>query len=222
MSNWQAFIGIIAGVISLFGYLPYIVAILQKKTKPNRATWCIWTIIGFMLVASYYSSGANNTIWLPLCAAFSQLIIAILSIKYGEGGWNRFDQTCLIGVALSLFLWWYYNSPMIALFINISMDFFGALPTIKKSYFQPQTEDIIPWIIFLFASIVNFFAIQEWDFIVLAYPFCYFFDTAIIVLFLLRPKLKFIIGCKSCQEKQINKSKTIIKKDKDTYYKYFN
>ena len=210
MSTWQAFIGVFAGLISLLGYLPYIVMVLKKKTTPNRATWWIWTIIGFILVASYYSSGATNTIWLPVCAAFSQLIIAIVSIKYGEGGLNRFDQICLLGAALSLLLWWHYNSPIIALFINIAMDFFGALPTIKKSYYQPKTEEPLPWIIFLVASIVNFFALQEWTFILLVYPLCYFFDTAIIVLLLLRSKLKFRLYPRNRVKRQNNNSETLL------------
>ena len=72
-----------------------------------------------MLGASYYSSGASHTIWVPVSYIFGPLIIAIISLKYGEGGWGSFDRVCLSGASISLFFWWMFSSPLIALITNI-------------------------------------------------------------------------------------------------------
>ncbi|MGB3756550.1 MAG: hypothetical protein WBA07_09280 [Rivularia sp. (in: cyanobacteria)] len=192
MSNWQEIIGIIAGFLSLIGFIPYIISIWKGKTQPNKATWCIWAIVGIIICTSYYLSGAINTIWVPLALAIGHVVIAILTLIYGKGGWNSFDKTCILGTGISLVLWWHYDSPLIALSINIAIDFLGALPTIRKSYRKPETEDLLTWIIFLLAHTLNLFAIKQWSFSVLAYPAYLFFTVATVVLLLLRPKMRFL------------------------------
>ncbi|MBD2302185.1 hypothetical protein H6G80_21300 [Nostoc sp. FACHB-87] len=189
MFHWQEVIGIVAGFLSLLGFLPYIFSIYQRKTRPNRVTWWIWTVVGFILCFSYYSSGAVNTIWVPVCSAIGHLTIAILGIKYGEGGWNRFDRWCLLTAGLSLILWWRFSSPSIALMINICIDFLGALPTIRKSYYQPHTEDIFTWSIFLLAHTLNLFALKNWSFNLSVYPLYLFGSTFTIFLLLSRTQI---------------------------------
>jgi hypothetical protein len=190
MGNWQATIGVVAGFLSILCFVPYIVTILQGKTKPNRATWWIWVILSFVISASYYSTGAGNTIWLPVCGGVGQFIIAILSLKYGEGGWNRFDRLCLLGVGISLLFWWQFNSSLIALLFNILIDFLGALPTIKKSYYQPETENILTWSLYLAASAINLFAIEHWSFALTVFPVYIFCINTSIVIFLIRTKIQ--------------------------------
>jgi hypothetical protein len=189
MSHWQATIGVISGFLSLLCFVPYIITTLQGKTKPNRATWGIWSILSIVISASYYSSGAINTIWLPIFGAIGQIIIVALSIKYGEGGFSVFDRFCLLGVAVSLLLWWQFSSPIIALMCNILIDFLGALPTIRKSYYEPETENTLTWILYLAASTLNLFALEHWSFALSAFPLYIFFINVVIVTVLLRPKL---------------------------------
>lgn len=183
-------VGKIAGVISLVAFVPYIVAILRGKTKPNRATWWIWTIVGIMLGASYYFSGANNTLWVPISYIIGPLAIAILSIKYGEGGWNRFDRYCLLGAMTSAILWWLFDSPFIALLINLFIDFLGALPTIKKVYKKPETEDRTAWVLFFLGNVVNLFAIETWVFTIAVYPVYMFCGNGIITTLVLLRRRK--------------------------------
>jgi hypothetical protein len=181
MANFQEIIGRIAGIISLVGFVPYILTILQGKTRPNRVTWWIWTVIGGMLCASYYSAGARYTLWVPISYVIGPLTIAVLSIKYGEGGWNKFDRLCLYGASVSLVLWWLLGSPLIALMINILIDLFGALPTIRKSYYEPETEDRLSWSLFLTGNSINLSAIQNWSLATSIYPLYLLSISAIIM-----------------------------------------
>src|SRR5690242_18066463 len=70
----QALLGALAGALSLLGFMPYIVEIVQGKTRPNRATWWIWTVVGAMLSASYYASGSPHAIWVPLSYVVGPLV----------------------------------------------------------------------------------------------------------------------------------------------------
>jgi hypothetical protein len=190
MFHWQTTIGVIAGLLCLVCFVPYILTTLQGKTRPNRATWSIWLILSLVLSAIYYTSGEFNTIWLPVCGAIGQIIIVILSIKYGEGGFSRFDRLCILGVGISLFLWWQFSSPAIALLFNILIDFLGALPTIKKSYYEPETENILTWSLYLVASTLNLLAIENWSLKLSVFPLYIFCVNVIIVTLLLRTKMK--------------------------------
>jgi hypothetical protein len=165
------------------------VEIMQGKTRPNRATWWIWTIVGAMLCASYYASGARHTIWVPVSYVIGPLVTALLSLKYGEGGSDRFDRACLGGSLLSLVAWWLARSPLVALMANMAIDLLGALPTVRKAYNAPEAESLRSWSVFLIADILNLFAIGSWSVATALYPSYLFTLALVLVLLMLRPAI---------------------------------
>lgn len=187
--NWQAKVGICAGLVGLIGFLPYIISTLQRKTRPNRASWWIWGILGVITGISYYYAGAENTIWVPACYAICQLITAVLSLRYGEGGWNRLDKFCLAGAGFSLLLWWFFNSPLVALLFTLIIDGLAAIPTVVKSYTEPEQESCFSWTIFLIANTLNLIALEEWSISLAAYPFYLFYLSSTLSILLWLPKV---------------------------------
>lgn len=190
MPDFTAIAGKVAGIISFAAFVPYIFAILKRTARPNRATWWIWTTVGFMIGASYYSSGANHTIWVPVSYIIGPAIIAVLSLKYGEGGWNWFDRSCVIGAGVSVALWWVFSSPLVALLINLFIDLLGALPTIRKSYREPEGEDRTTWVLFTIGNAINVFAIEVWAFAIAVYPIYMFLIDVAILAPLIWPRKK--------------------------------
>src|SRR5688572_397041 len=95
--NWQALFGVTSGVLSLVGLLLYARGVVAGPSKPSRATWLIWTLNSILLLTSYDASGAKETIWLAGGYAAGCFVIAMLTIKFGEGGWSRLDRICLVG-----------------------------------------------------------------------------------------------------------------------------
>ncbi len=173
--------GELAGVVSLLAYCVYIASIFKGKSKPNRATWWIWTVVGFILASSYYYSGATDTIWVPISNSIGPLVIAVIALKRGEGGWTRFDQMCLFGAAIGLFLWWIFNSALLALLSNLFVDFMGALPTVRKTYRDPLGENTWAWILFFTANTLNLFALNTLNFAIVIYPLYLFVISAVIL-----------------------------------------
>ncbi len=139
MNNFYEIAGIFAGITSFLAFFLYYVSILRRKTSPNRATWLILTVVGALIASSYYEIGARETIWVAISYVLGPFIAFLLSIKYGEGGWTRFDKFCLAGAIISLIFWWLSGLALITLLINIFIDFLGILPTIKKSYLNPKS-----------------------------------------------------------------------------------
>jgi hypothetical protein len=176
--------GRVAGLFSLAAFVPYILSTLRGRTKPNRATWWIWTVVGFLLAVSYYASGARHTLWVAVSYVLGPLITAILSLKFGVGGWTRLDRGCLLGAGAGTLLWWVSGSPLMALVINLVIDFLGALPTMSKAYADPGGEDPWAWSLFLLGNTLNLFAIEKWRFSIAVYPVYMFLLSALILLLL--------------------------------------
>ncbi len=177
--------------LRLYGYLR---GVSTGKEKPSRATWFIWTLNSVLLLPSYSASGAEDTVWLSAGYMAGCFIIALLTIKFGEGGWSRLDRFCLSGAVAGALLWAATGSALTMFVITLGIDILGVLPTIKKSWQYPDKEDVLAWSILLLGGVVSLFAVKEWSFTllsltVMAYPIQITFTTAIIVLFLLRPKI---------------------------------
>jgi len=158
-------LGEIAGIISFIAYTKYIISVFQGKTKPSRSTWWILTFVGILIFASSYSLEAKESMWIQLSYVIGPFIIGIQSLfpKYGYGtGLLKIDKICLFGSLTCILLWILFNSPLIALLGSIVVDFIGLIPTIKKSYTDPQEEDPVAWGMEMFASIINALGISVW------------------------------------------------------------
>ena len=186
----RAIVGLAAGLLALTAYFPYVINALSGKNRPNRATWLIWNILGLVLLGSYYSVGATDTIWIPLFNQLGFLAVLLVSLKHGEGGWDGIDRWCLGGAALGLASWAAFNSPLAALLISIAVDLFGAVPTLKKAYEDPEHEDRLAWIIFLAANTLNLFAVSQWTLGIASYPVYLFFLCLAMVIILFRKAYK--------------------------------
>lgn len=193
LGDIKVVLGLIAGVIAFLAYIVYVISIFRDKTKPNRATWWIWAFMGLVVGLSYYASGAENTIWVPFIEFIGPFSIALLSIKYGEGGLeNKTDLICLFGAIVSIILWIIFDNPVVALVTNLAVDSFAIVPTIKKSYLRPEGEDFWAWFGTGMADTLNMFAVERFTFAILIYPIYMLVSDLIIILILLLRKKSII------------------------------
>jgi len=186
--SYSAFFGIAAGIIGFSGFIPYIIGTLRGTTKPNKATWLIWAAMGAIIAASYFSAGATDSAWLPAAYAVGIFAVAALSLKFGERGWAKLDLFCLLGAGAGLLLWWLTSEPTFALYLTIVVDAIGFIPTFRKAYTNPESEDRLAWCLFLIADILNIFAISEWTLAQASYPVYVLVFTIVLNALLYLPK----------------------------------
>jgi anti-anti-sigma regulatory factor len=206
MNSFQSTIGIVAGALSIVAVIPYIVTTLRGQTQPHRITWWILSVLGLMMSASHFAAGGGSTVWVPLCGAIGQLAVAILSLRYGTGGWSHLDRLCLAGVGLSLVLWRQFDSPLLALGLNIAIDFLGCLPTIRKAQRDPAGEDVHTWCIYALSGGLNLLAVQRWTLAETVLPLYLALCPGLITLLLIRrywrwleAKYRFVQGVRLYQ-----------------------
>jgi hypothetical protein len=118
------------------------------------------------------------------------ITIALISLKYGVGGWTPFDRICLIGAAAGLLLWWVSGIPFTALAAGMLIDIIGYFPTMKKVWHDPGSEDRLTWGIFFVAAVLNLMAVDRWTLEIATYPAYIIVFNSIMLALLFRPLQK--------------------------------
>lgn len=172
--------------------IPYIWSIFKGRTRPARATYGILSVIEIINLASYVSAGATTTRWLFVALTFNAIFIFCLSLKYGMGGRNKFDILCLILASLAIVLWKTTNNPELAVYISVLAGFIGYLPTIKKAYLLPDTENTLSWGMYVVAATLNVCALTNLKPAVIFPPLCGFILSVIVTSLLIFPRWKFM------------------------------
>jgi hypothetical protein len=163
--------GYLSGIAILVSFVPYIRDVFLNKTKPERMSWLIWGILGFIALFSQFAKGGTFSLIMTGAQAAGDLFVFILAIKWGIGGFLKRDLFALIGAALGLFLWFITKEAAVALFIVIFIDGTGAFLTVIKSYEKPTTETVSSWVLTLIGGFLACLAVGKLNFILLAFPF---------------------------------------------------
>ncbi len=162
--------GLLSGVTIFLFFIPYTRDIFLGKTKPERASWFIWSVLNLIIFSALLSKQANYSLILPGSQALGDLFIFFLAIKYGVGGFLKRDIIALIGAGIGLVLWYITKEPLTAVLIAIFIDGTGYFLTIVKTYENPDTETASSWVLNFFGGLFACFAVGSLNIIYLIYP----------------------------------------------------
>ncbi len=162
--------GYISEIISVVCFLPYVRDILLKKTKPERASWLIWTMLGGIAFFSQLAKGASNSLWMPGVQTFGVILVFLLSLKFGTGGLSKRDLIALAFSGLGLGLWYLTKEAATALYIVIAIDAVGALLTAVKAYEDPESETMSTWFLSGLSGFFATLAVGSFNLVLLSYP----------------------------------------------------
>jgi hypothetical protein len=127
-------LGLLGGLFALSSVIPYIRDILLLRAKPQRSTFFIWLLLGTIALFSQFAKGASNSLWLPGLETFGCLMVFILSIKYGMGGFSKEDYVAILISIIGLIIWFFTKEAAIALYLVIFVDAVGLSLTLHKAY----------------------------------------------------------------------------------------
>jgi hypothetical protein len=114
------------------------------------------TLLTAVATIAEFSAGEYRTAIFTSTAVLETLIIVLLGLKYGHTKYTPFDVICQVGALFGFVLWAIFNSPAAAVIFAVSIDFIGALPTIRHSWLKPGEET---WITFAMAGAGGLLAI---------------------------------------------------------------
>ena len=177
----KAFFGILALLINLTGFVPYIYDIIHHKVKPQRVTWGIWTILTNIAFANQVINGGGWSAWFFGSSALLVTLTFVLSINRGVGGASQVDKIMLAAAALLLIYWLTLHETRFSTILTILIDCAGAIPTVLKAYHRPNTESYPQWVMAAIAGFFCLFAIGKADYILYLYPLYVVVINSVIV-----------------------------------------
>src|SRR5690348_15648637 len=102
----HSFFGMASGVVGIIAWVPYLRDVMRGKTKPERASFWIWGVLGVIIFSSQWAAGASWSLLLPAMDTIGIVIIALLAVKRGVGGFTRRDLVALGAAGVGLVLWY--------------------------------------------------------------------------------------------------------------------
>lgn len=185
--NWA----ILGAIINMIGGLSYLKDTWQLKNAPNRATWFIWALAPFIILAAQAESRVGVQALFTFTAGFTPLLIFIASFRNKKSFWKlrRLDYVCGALSILGLVLWLLADNPNLAIVFSIASDVLASFPTVVKSYTHPETESGPPFLWNIVGVSITLLAVQEFTFSGSAFTVYYF--LLVVTLFVL---IQFRVG----------------------------
>jgi len=162
--------GYASGILGTLGFLPYIRDVLAGKTKPQRASWLIWSVLVFIAFFSQLTKGATDSLWVTGVGAVGVTIVFLLSLKFGVGGLAKKDIAALVSAAGIILLWYLTKEAAVALLLVIVANSIGVSLTLVKAYRDPGSETMVAWVLTGVSGIFSVLAVGRVDLVLLAYP----------------------------------------------------
>lgn len=131
---------ILATVITLGSVVPYLRDILKGSTKPNLVSWITWTLLTGIATAAEIAAHEHVAAIFTGSAVVETASVVVLGIRHGYVKYSMFDIVCQIAAIVGIILWQLFNSPALAVVASVTIDFIGALPTLRHSWIRPGEE----------------------------------------------------------------------------------
>ncbi len=170
----------------------YLRSIFRWVTKPHIYTRLIWFLLMWVGFLIQYMNWWWPWTWVLWWAAIFQLAIVILSIKFWTKDITKFDTILLILSLLLIIVYLWIEEKLYALIMLIIIDMIAYLPTIRKTYNAPYSEDLFVWNIWSFKYVLSIFALSQYSFYTMAYPTAIIFMNVLFVWIILFKRIKLI------------------------------
>ncbi len=181
LNQWLIGISLALAVI---GTIPYTIDTLKGKTKPNRISWFLWSVVPLIGFGASVDAGTEtSTLVRLLITGLLPLFVFLATFMTPHGYWKlgKFDYLCGFFSIIALIIWLVAERPILAIFAAATADAFAFVPTIKKAWNHPKTETLSLYIISIISWGFLFFTIETWNIENTAFPLYLFFGSLLMV-----------------------------------------
>lgn len=143
--NWV----FVSAALGLIGSVRYAVATLSGSARPNLVTWSLWAaapLIGFF---AQLDAGVGLPAVQTLTAGVAPLVVVVSGLvsRHHRARIGPFDVSCGIVAALALGVWLGLGQAPAAVFVAVAADAIAALPTIRKAWLDPDSENVLFYVL---------------------------------------------------------------------------
>lgn len=163
-----------------------VVAIVQGKSRPNRVTWLVWAIAGWIAFSVQFLQGVLLPAVLTAVVAGIPTAILITSLLTGRGTWweSRVDQACLVLTLALIPLWLTLGTGDLGIALSITVHALAAIPTVAKVWRAPSSEPGVPYTAGMFNAVVTLLTLPMLTFATAGFA-VYFLTLCSVLAFLI-------------------------------------
>ncbi len=167
----KEWLSLLATILTILSFYPYIRAIAKNETKPHVFSWVIWGITTCLVFAAQLAGGGGIGAWPTGFSGVVSLYIAVLAYRYkSDIHISQLDWACLIGAFAAMGVWGLTSNPLWAVILLTIIDTLGFLPTIRKAYHRPFEENMTMYVIVFFRNFVGMAALETYSTTTLLFP----------------------------------------------------
>jgi hypothetical protein len=179
--------------VNLAACLSYVRAILKGDATPNRVTWLLWALVPLIAGAAQLRAGVGISTLVVLSVGAGPACM-LASFAKGTGSWKLgpFDYACGACSLAALALWAVTGDPVGAIVLSIVADAAAALPTLRKAWLAPATEDRFAYLISFVGMILGILSVREATFSAYAFNAYLLVASGALVLILYLPRRRYL------------------------------
>jgi hypothetical protein len=162
----------LGSAIGAIGSLFYVRDTLRGTTQPNRVTWLLWACAPLLASAVEFHSGVGLRTLTTFMVGFMPLLVFAASFHNPAAMWKirRLDFVCgalsLAGTAA----WLATQNGVVGIIAAIAADFLAGIPTMLKSWSNPESESVSSYIGAVISSGILLLTIDHWTTAVAGFP----------------------------------------------------
>ncbi|TCK27174.1 hypothetical protein [Pseudonocardia endophytica] len=155
----------VAAALGLIGSVRYAVATLVGSARPNLVTFSLWAaapLIGFF---AQLDAGVGLPAVQTLVAGVgpSFVVVSGMVSRHGRARIGVFDVACAAVAVLALGVWLGLGQAPLAVFVAVAADAIAALPTIRKAWRDPGSENVLFYVLIGAGATVTLLTITTWE-----------------------------------------------------------
>lgn len=182
-------IAIIAALLAVVGNLPYLWDIWKERVKPHPYTWFVWSIVSCIVFFGQVAKGAGIGALPTAASEIFTIIIFLFSIKYGFKGIRRIDTVFLCIALVGILPWILTKDPTLSVVIAVGIDVVAFVPTLRKTWREPDTETPILYSANVLRHILALFSLQAYNVATMLHSVAMILTNTLMTILILRRKI---------------------------------
>ncbi len=171
MFYYKEILSVIAIVLTLMAFVPYIRAIMSGTIKPHVFSWVIWGATTFLAFLAQLEDKGGVGAWPIGVSGSITIFIAYLAyLKRADVIITKTDWLFFVAALSSLPLWYLTSDPLWAVVLLTTIDVIGFGPTVRKAYHLPYSESLLFFGLFTVRNLLVIIALENHSVTTLLFP----------------------------------------------------
>lgn len=164
-------LSVLATLLTVLAYLPYIRSIYSGHTRPHVFTWVIWSLATGIAFGAVLQAGGGAGAWpIGFSCGVSLFVAGRAWAKRTDISITNFDWILFISALAAIPLWLVANDPLWAVVVITIIELLGFGPTMRKTWFQPFSESMSFLVLMVMRNAFVIAAMERYSTATLLFP----------------------------------------------------